>query len=44
MNKDNLYHEESVKELKAGSIRRLVPKKSGGTDDPSRTPIFVGHA
>jgi len=44
MNKDNLYREESVTDLKAGSIRRLVPIKSNGTNDPSRTPIFVGHA
>ena len=44
MDKDNLYREESVTDLKAGSIRRLLPIKSDGADDPSRTPIFVGHA
>lgn len=44
MNKDNLYREESVTGLKAGSIRNLIPVKSDGIDDPSHTPIFVGHA
>ena len=44
MEKDNLYREESVTDLKAGSIRRLLPIKSDGEDDPSRTTIFVGHA
>ena len=44
INKDNLCREESVTDLKAGYIRRLVPIKLDGTDDPSCTPIFVCHA
>ncbi len=43
VDKDNLYREESFTDLKVGSIRRLVPVKPDGTDDPGRTPIFVGH-
>ena len=43
IDKDNLYREESFTDLKVGSIRRLVPTKPDGTDDPSRTPIFVGN-
>ena len=43
IDKDNLYREESFTDFKVGSIRRLVPAKPDGTDDPSRTPIFVGN-
>ena len=43
IDKDNLYREESFTDLKVGSIRRLVPAKPDGTDDPGRTPIFVGN-
>ena len=43
VDKDNLYREESFTDLKVGSIRRLVPTNPDGTDDTSRTPIFVGH-
>ena len=30
--------------MSAGSIRRLVPVKPDGSDDKSRTPIFVGSS
>ncbi|MBW2368946.1 MAG: cytoplasmic protein [Deltaproteobacteria bacterium] len=43
VDKANLYREESITDLKVASIRRLIPIKSDGTDDPSRTAIFVGH-
>jgi len=43
-NKDNLYREESVTDLRAGSIRVLMPIKSDGSGDESRETIFVGHA
>ena len=43
IDKENLYREESFTDLKVGSIRRLVPVKPDGTDDPGRTPIFVGN-
>ena len=40
MDAANLYREESYTDLKAGSLRKLVPVKADGTDDPSREPIF----
>ena len=43
-NKQNLCREESVTDLKAGSIRCLRPIKPDGTKDETRQPIFVGHA
>jgi len=43
VDKDNLYREESITDLKVASLRRLVPIHSDGSDDPSRSPIFVGH-
>ena len=42
-NNQNLCREESITDLKAGSIRYLRPIKPDGTDDESRQPIFVGH-
>lgn len=41
---NNLYREESITDLKVGSIRRLVPIRADGTDDSGRTPIFMGHS
>ena len=43
VDKDNLYREESVTDLKIASIRRLIPVKLDGTEDKSRTQIFIGH-
>ena len=42
-NNQNLCREESITDLKAGSIRCLRPIKPDGTNDESRQPIFVGH-
>lgn len=42
-NKKNLCREESVTDLKVGSIRCLRPIKPDGTDDKTRMTIFVGH-
>jgi len=41
--KDNLYREDSITDLNVASIRRLTPVKPDGTEDTSRTTIFVGH-
>ena len=38
----NLYREESITDLKVAAIRRMVPVKADGTEDDSRTEIFVG--
>ena len=39
----NLYREESITDLKVASIRRLVPINLDGTEDKSRTTIFIGQ-
>lgn len=41
MDAANLYREESYTDLKAGSLRKLVPVKTDGMEDPSRTPIYT---
>lgn len=39
----NLFREETVTDLKAATIKCLVPIKADGTEDRSRAPIFIGH-
>ncbi len=39
----NLYREESISDLKVASIRQLIPIKPDGSNDPSRTSLFMGH-
>ncbi len=41
--KNNLYREENILDLKSASIRCLTPVKPDGTDDESREMIFVGN-
>lgn len=41
MDASNLYREESITDLKAGSLRKMVPITAEGEDDPSREPIFT---
>ena len=43
VDKNNLYREESITDLKVASIRRLVPVKTDGTEDPARQTIFIGQ-
>ena len=43
VDKNNLYREESITDLKVASIRRLIPVKADGSEDTTRSPIFVGH-
>ncbi|RTZ98969.1 MAG: cytoplasmic protein [Deltaproteobacteria bacterium] len=43
VDRNNLYREESFTDLKVASIRRLIPVNQDGTEDRSRTPIFLGH-
>ena len=42
-NKQNLCIEDSVTDLKVGSIRCLRPIKPDGSEDPSRQTLFMGH-
>jgi len=43
IDRGNLYREESITDLKVASIRRLIPVKADGTDDPERETVFIGH-
>lgn len=42
MDEKNLYREENYTDLKAGSIRRLIPVQPDGSADQGRTEIFIG--
>ena len=41
MDAGNLYREDNFTDLKAGTLRKLVPVKADGTDDPARQPIYT---
>lgn len=41
---NGLYREETFTDLRAGSIRRLVPVTKDGADDPGRPALYEGHA
>ncbi len=43
VDKQNLYREESMTDLKVASIRQLIPIKTDGSVDPERKPVFIGH-
>ncbi|MCJ7539822.1 MAG: cytoplasmic protein [Desulfobacterales bacterium] len=43
VDRNNLYREDSVTDIKVGAIRRLTPIKADGSDDDSRAPIFMGQ-
>ena len=40
VDKNNLYREEGITDHKVASIRRLVPIKTDGSEDPDREPVF----
>ena len=40
MDAANLYREESYTDLKAGTLRKLVPVTVTGAEDPTRKPIY----
>ena len=39
---DNLYREESLTDLRAATIRQLIPITADGRDDPTRARRFIG--
>ena len=39
---ENLYREESVTDLRAATIRQLVPIRVDGSDDETRSRRFIG--
>lgn len=41
VDKDNLFREESITDLRVASIRRLIPIKTDGTDDDSRPIQYI---
>ena len=43
VNTEDLYREESVTDMKVGTIRQFVPIKLDGTSDEGRPTRFVGH-
>ncbi len=43
VDKDNLYREEIITDLKVASIRMLTPIKLDGSPDETREPIFTGQ-
>ncbi|MFP4039751.1 MAG: cytoplasmic protein [Desulfosudaceae bacterium] len=43
VDENNLYREESLTDIKVAAIRKMIPIKPDGTDDDSRSIIFVGH-
>ena len=43
INKQDLYREDSVTDLKKGAIRRLTPINADGTEDKGRKAMFIGH-
>lgn len=44
MDPEHLYREEVYTDLKAGTIKRLIPVTADGLPDPKRDAIFVGQA
>src|SRR5215510_14726632 len=44
MSADSLYREDVYTDQRIGTVRRMTPVKSDGSDDPSRPLIFVGQA
>lgn len=42
VDRTNLYREETVTDLRAATIRHLIPIKVDGTQDEGRAEVFVG--
>ena len=42
-NGDNIYKEETFTDLEVGTIRKLTPIKSDGTEDPERKASFTAR-
>lgn len=40
---ENLYREELFTDLRVASLRKLIPVKPDGSDDPSREPLWSGQ-
>ncbi len=42
IDKSSLYREETITDMKAGAIRRMIPLGPDGVEDKSRGMIFIG--
>ena len=40
---DNLYREETISDRRVGTITRLLPINSDGSDDPQRAVVYMGQ-
>lgn len=43
MDASNLYREEIITDLTVGTMQRLIPVKTDGTDDPDRPVKYMGQ-
>lgn len=43
VDRNNLYREDVVTDLRAATIRRLVPIRADGSDDPAREALFLAE-
>jgi len=43
VDRNNLYREDVFTDLRVASIRRLIPIKADGSDDPSRPTLFTAE-
>ncbi len=43
IDKNSLYREETFTDLHAGTVKRFIPIKPDGSDDPSRTAVYMGQ-
>ena len=43
VDRDNLYREETITDLKIATIRRIIPIKSDGSDDKSRPTMYIAQ-
>lgn len=44
MDANSLYREDMFTDQKVGTIRRMTPVKADGSDDDSRSTVYVGQA
>lgn len=44
MDKNNLYREEIITDLRVGTIQVFSPVKADGSPDPARMPVYSGEA
>jgi hypothetical protein len=44
MSADALYREDIFTDQRVGTVRRMTPVRSDGSDDPARAVIFIGQA